>query len=162
MGLPTPPTPTNPTSAEDRAWRTNLETPRGVDEATNGADYTVQTYRERRQYDADGHTIGEPVLEDIAPTEADGGKPAHVSFSMFALMGDVGKNRDVNIPATPYGPAVTFKLAQIGMIIQAALNAVCEDNKENRKLYQQLLAGTITQQEYDDAVALLVATSPVE
>lgn len=162
MGLPTPPTPTNPTSAEDRAWRTNLETPRGVDEATNGADYTVQTYRERRQYDADGHTIGEPVRENIPATAADGGKPPFVDFSMVALMGDVGKGRDITIPATPYGPALTFKLAQIGLIIQEALNSVCEDNRENRKLYQQLLAGTIDQAQYDAAVALLVATSPIE
>jgi len=162
MGIPAPPQPTNPTSAEDRAWRTNLETPRGVDDATNGADYTIQTFRERRQYDADGVTLGEPETGDIRPTTTDGGKPPRVSFNFTALLGDVGLNREITIPASPFGPAVTFRLAQMGLIIQEALNSVCEDNKQNRMLFQQLIAGEITQQEYDDAVALLIQTDPIQ
>lgn len=162
MGLPTPPEPTNPSSAEDRGWRTNLETPRGATAATTGLDYTIQAYRERRQYDAAGATVGEPELGNIPATVDDGGKPVHVDFSLPALLGDVGKARDINVPASDYGPAFSFKLSQIGLAIQLALNEVCGDNKENRKLYQQLLAEQITQEEYDAAIADLIVTSPLE
>jgi hypothetical protein len=73
----------------------------------------------------------------------------------------VGLGRDIVVPASPTGPEVTFKLARIAEIIVAAVESVAADNCENRKLKMQLDAGQITQQEYDDAVALLVQTTPL-
>ncbi len=151
MSKPVNPTPVNPTKAEDRTWRLEMLT----DYRT---DYAVNAYRERIEMDNDGNPLIPARKENIDAGTSDGGKPTAVSFKISDVLGVVGQGRDITVPASEYGAEVTFKLSKIGEIIVAALESVAADNAENRKLYRQLQAGQITQEEYDTAVALLIQT----
>lgn len=154
MAAPVPPTPVTPTSAEDRTWRVELFTDKGT-------DYPVALHRERRQYDADGKDVVPPETGNIAPTTTDGGKPKTVNFPISAIIGAEGQAKSVTVPASPFGPEVTFPLSKIGEIIIAAVEAVAADNKEQRKLYAQLLAEEIDEAQYAAAIANLVKTEPL-
>ena len=154
MAAPVPPTPVTPVSAEDRTWRVELFTDKGT-------DYPVALHRERRQYDADGKDVVPPETGNIAPSTTDGGKPKTVTFPISAIMGAVGQARSITVSASPFGPEVSFPLSKIGEIIIAAVEAVAADNKEQRKLYAQLLAEEITQEQYETAIADLIQTEPL-
>lgn len=154
MSRPITPTPINPDYAEDRTWRVELFT-------EYNTPYPITVHRERIQTNSDGDLLMDPIREDIDPTTTDGGKPDSFSLELPDLQGTVGLGRDITVPASPYGEEVTFKLSKIAEIIIAAIESVADDNCENRKLYQQLLNEEITQEQYDNAVALLIKTSPI-
>lgn len=156
MGASVPVTPINPASAEDRTWRVTLFTDHPVvhpGEDPAAEDYVLNFNRERREYDADGKDVVEPVKEEIEATETDGGKPCCVSLMATALEGATGIARVLTSP-----DGVEFTLAQVRGIIVTAIESIAADNKQNRMLKAQLDAGSITQEQYDIAIADLIVT----